>query len=96
MSDEILVTQAGMSALADRLRDAVQTIGALLRELDEKVAGLRGGFTGAASDAYKRAHDAWTAELGEMNAALDRYRSNTVVGAELFRDAVRKNEQTWS
>jgi len=96
MSDEIKVTQAGMSALTDRLRDAIRAIEGILRDLDGKVAELRGGFTGEASEAYVRAHEKWTAQLDEMNALLARHRSNTIAGAELFQDAVGKNREIWS
>lgn len=96
MSNEIKVTQAGMSALIDRLRDAIQGIEAILRELDGRVADLRGGFTGEASEAYNRAHEKWTAQLDEMNALLARHRNNTIAGAELFQDAVTKNREIWS
>ena len=96
MSDEIKVTQAGMSALIDRLRDAIQAIEGILRDLDDKVAELRGGWSGEASDAYNRAHETWTAQLDEMNSLLARHRNNTIAGAELFQDAANKNREIWS
>ena len=46
MNDEIKVTQAGMSDLIERLRDAVHGIEGVLHSLDEQVAKLRGGWTG--------------------------------------------------
>jgi len=96
MSDEIKVTQAGMSALIDALRDAIQGIEAILRELDSKVSELRGGWSGEASEAYNRAQARWTAQLDEMNGLLARHRNDTIAGAELFKDAVAKNREIWS
>ena len=96
MSDGIKVTQVGMSSLTDRLRDAVRGIEGILRDLDGKVATLRGGFTGEASEAYTFAHARWTAELDEMNALLERHRRSTIESAEIFHDAARQSQQIWS
>jgi len=96
MNNEIKVTQAGMSDLIERLRDAVHGIEGVLHSLDEQVAKLRGGWTGAASDAYDDAQKKWRGQLGEMNDLLDRHRTNTIENAELFDSAVKKNQQIWS
>ena len=96
MTDEIKVTQAGMSELIDRLRDAIQGIERILHDLDDEVADLRGSWDGAASDAYNRAHSKWSEQLNEMNGLLERHRSNTIASAELFADAVKENQKIWS
>jgi WXG100 family type VII secretion target len=96
MSSEIKVNQAGMSTLIDRLRESIQAIEGILRGLDEDVAKLRGAWGGEASDAYDRAQQRWTAELGQMNELLAHHRRSAIASAELFEDAVQKNKQIWS
>ena len=96
MSNEIKVTQQGMSQLIDRLHEAIQRIETILRGLDENVEKLRGGWTGEASDAYDRAQRAWATQLNDMNELLAYHRRETIQTAENFQNAVRKNQQTWS
>lgn len=96
MSERIMVTNAGMDELIDRLRAAIAQFTHLLDALDQEVATLRGKWTGEASDAYDRAQRDWTARLTALNELLAEHRNQTVRAQEIFQDARKKNEALWS
>lgn len=96
MSERIMVTQAGMDELIDRLRDAIRQYAHLLDALDQEVAVLRDKWTGEASDAYDRAQRDWTAKLAALNELLAEHRNTSVRAQEIFQDTRRKNESLWA
>ena len=96
MSERIMVTQAGMDELIDRLRDAIRQYANLLDALDQEVSTLRDKWTGEASDAYDRAQREWSAKLVALNELLAEHRNTSVKAQEIFQDTRRKNESLWA
>ena len=95
MSDRIEANQAGMASLIGAMSDATKRIGATLATLDGDVAVLRAGFTGAASDAYDKAHREWLATLESMQTALGDYTSAVQSSAEIFDQSERSGQKLW-
>lgn len=70
---DIAVSGEGLGSLRESLARTAQGIAEELRTLDEKVARLRGEWSGDASDAYDSAQREWTACLDEMGRILQEY-----------------------
>ena len=66
-----------MESLVQSIGSANAGIDSTLRALDDDVALLRGQWTGAAREAYDRAHAEWTTALSAMNGVLDDVRKAT-------------------
>jgi WXG100 family type VII secretion target len=66
---------ASLQQLETRLAQSASAMSDELRLLDERVALLKGGWTGEAARAYESAHLQWTARMGEMHDFLTRVSS---------------------
>ena len=84
-----------MDAAVQALASANGEIAATLQNLDDTVAKLRGEWTGAASDAYDRAHADWLAATAAMNQVLDHARSTTSEVSDRHRTAENAVKAIW-
>lgn len=84
---DISVSGEGLMQLRESLARSSQTIGQILTDLDERVATLRSGWSGEASDAYDRAQREWTASLNELGAILQDYSDRVVEIDARYREA---------
>ena len=84
-----------MDETVNALGVANSNIAAALAALDSEVAKLRGAWTGAASDAYDRAHAEWVSAIDAMNQVLDHTRSTTAQITDRHRAAEKDVTGIW-
>ena len=96
MPEKISVDSPELLALVDGARAAVGAIDEALAELDARVAQLRSGFTGEASDAYDVAQREWLATAQQMRDSLDAFRSGLTNAHGHYGAAETSAVRTWS
>jgi early secretory antigenic target protein ESAT-6 len=94
--DQISVTSHELLALVADARAAVSQIDQTLGELDDRVAALRAGFSGEASDAYDAAQREWRVTAQQMRDSLDAFRVGLTNAHGHYGAAETSAVRTWS
>jgi WXG100 family type VII secretion target len=96
MSPRIVFDPELIRSTAERLDVASTEIAARLDELDAEVATLRGGWSGEASEAYRRAHVEWNERLRNMRRILRDAVSAAERSSARYATAQAKVAERWS
>jgi WXG100 family type VII secretion target len=96
MADDVGIDFARMGQLVQVLGDADKNIASVLEQLDGKVSQLDAQWSGAASDAYHRAHEEWAGSLASMNGILSQAQSTAATINERHRAAETEVQRLWS
>lgn len=75
--DSMSVKPAMVVELSGQIRSGASGIRSELEQLDAEVSKLRESWSGAAQQAYDRAHREWTQSLTQMNELLGRIATTT-------------------
>ena len=96
LAGPIKVDFASLDALVDRLATRTDEIEKVLATLESDVRLLRGQWTGAASNAYDRAHAEWSIELAAMNDVMRKLAKAVSLANSDYRDTESRAAKAWA
>ncbi|MGW4529496.1 WXG100 family type VII secretion target [Nocardia sp. NPDC004340] len=91
VANEAELAKAAQSHMAD----VVASIKDILGKITSTVDNSRGGFAGAAADAFKQAADAWDIEAKALNHAMDEFQDKVGQGTDVFSNVDITNEDAF-
>jgi WXG100 family type VII secretion target len=96
MADDVAIDFARMNQLVQLLSDADANITSVLAQLDSSVSLLDAQWSGAASEAYHRAHEEWARSLASMNGILSQAQLTAAAINERHQAAEKQVQRLWS
>lgn len=95
MTERVVADAEQIDVFAVELRRITEEIAVILAAFDDDTRALRGGWTGAASDAYDRARTDWRDRMDRAEAVLARATTQVAVASTAFADTERANTARW-